>query len=155
MTGIAASVGSLIAAACTKVEMMEASMMMIHGPQTFNYGSADDMIACADRLKKEATAVAPIYKKRMEADEVDRMLKSGDHYFTADEAVESGLADGIYAEESDGGDGDDGDADAAKDNARLNTDRGEEEARSALAKRNSDCLGFLATGMLNSKETVS
>ena len=154
VTGIAASVGSLIAAACTKVEMMEASMMMVHGPQTFAYGSADDMDRTAERLRKEAMAVAPIYKNRMDADEVDRMLASGDHYFTADEAVESGLADGIYADAEDGdGDGDN-DADTTKDNARINTTRGEEEARAVIAKRNSDNLSFLATGMLNKKETV-
>ena len=146
VTGIAASVGSLIAAACTKVEMMEASMMMVHGPQTFAYGAAEDMRETADRLDKEAKAVAPIYKRRMEADEVDRLLASGDHYMTADEAVESGLADGIYVEESDGGDGED----AEGDSAEINTDdKMEAEARRAVAKRHSDSLSFLATGMLN------
>ena len=145
VTGIAASVGSLIAAACSKVEMMEASMMMIHGPQTYGYGAAEDFRELADRLDKEAKAVAPIYKKRMEAGEVDKMLASGDHYFTADEAVESGLADGIYAETSDGGEGDDADSDTAK----VNTDdKMEAEAREAVAKRNQDTLSLLTTGMM-------
>lgn len=149
VTGIAASVGSLIVAACDEVLMMEASMVMIHGPQTFAYGAAEDMRDTADRLDKEAKAVAPIYKKRMDSDEVDRMLASGDHYFTADEAVESGLADGIYTESSSGGEGGDDDADAADDTAKINIDdKLEAEAREAAARRNHDNLSFLATGML-------
>ena len=149
VTGIAASVGSLIVAACDKVEMMEASMVMIHGPQTFAYGAAEDMRETADRLDKEAKAVAPIYKSRMDADEVDRMLASGDHYFTADEAVESGLADGIYADSSDGGDGDDDDAKASDDTAQINIDdKMDAEADERLKKMNRDRLSFLATGLL-------
>ena len=149
VTGIAASVGSLIAAACKDVQMMEASMVMIHGPQTFGYGAAADFRDLADRLDKEARAVAPIYRKRMDADEVDRMLSEGDHYLTADEAVESGFADGIYAVASGGDDGDDGDGKADDDTAKVNTDdKMEVEARAAAAKRASDQLNFLATGLL-------
>lgn len=146
VTGIAASVGSLIVAACTEVQMMEASMAMIHGPQTIAYGAAEDFRDIADRLDKEAKAVAPIYKKRMEADEVDRMLASGDHYLTADEAVESGLADSIYAEASDGEEG----GDAEDDAAEVNTDdRMGIETDERIKKMNRDRLSFLATGMLN------
>ena len=150
VTGIAASVGSLIAAACTKVCMMEASMVMIHGPQTFAYGAAQDFRDVADRLDKEAKAVSPIYKRRMEADEVDRMLASGDHYFTADEAVESGFADDIYADESDDDSDSDSGGTAADDSAQINTgSKMEDEATARLRKQNSDRLGFLATGMLS------
>ena len=145
VTGIAASVGSLIAAACETVEMMEASMMMIHGPQTFAVGAAEDMRAVADRLDKEAESVAPIYKRRMEADEVDRMLASGDHYMTAAEAVESGIADGIYSDSSGGEGGVDKDDDAV-----LNSDDEPDGPAidAMLKKRNQDRLAFLATGML-------
>ena len=146
VTGIAASVGSLIAAACSDVRMMEASMVMIHGPQTFGYGAAEDFRDIAARLDKEAMAVAPIYKRRMDDAKVDEMLASGDHYFTADEAVESGLADGIYADEPDGGEAQDADGDTAQINIG---DKTEDEARAAVAKRNQDNLVFLATGKLN------
>ena len=145
VTGIAASVGSLITAACTKVEMMEASMVMVHGPQTFAYGAANDFREVADRLDKEAKAVAPIYKRRMDSDEVDRMLAEGDHYMTADEAVKSGIADGIYSDPSDGDDG--GDDDTAK---MKDPDGKPEDGTTALLKKqNRDRLSFLATGILN------
>ena len=145
VTGIAASVGSLIIAACKDVQMMEASMVMIHGPQTFGYGAAADFRDIADKLDKEAKAVAPIYKKRMDSDEVDRMLAEGDHYLTADEAVESGIADGIYADASGGDDS----GDDKGDTAQINTDdKMEAESRAAAAKRDNDQLNFLATVML-------
>lgn len=146
VTGIAASCGSLMAAACDEVLMMEASMAMIHGPQTFAYGGATDLREMADRLDKEATSAAPIYKRRLDSDEVDGMLTDGkDHYFTAQEAVDSGLADGLYTEDSDG-DGDDADGD---DTAKINnSDTMDATARDTIARRETERLGQIATGML-------
>ena len=135
VTGIAASCGSLIAAACDEVLMMEASMVMIHGPQTFAYGGADDLRDVADRLDKESSAASTIYKRRLEADDVDRMMASGDHYFTADEAVESGFADGIYADDSDDDSDSDSGGTAADDSAQINTgSKMEDEADCKAAK---------------------
>ena len=141
VTGLAASVGSLIAAACEDVQMLEASMVMIHGPQTFAYGAADDFRDVADRLDKEASIVSTIYKRRMDAEEVDKMLASGDHYMTPAEAVDSGFADSINTEIT-GSDADD-------DTAQINTDdKMEAEERARIAQANQDRLGFLATGLL-------
>ena len=149
VTGVAASVGSLIAAACSDVQMMEASMVMIHGPHTFGYGGAQDFRDVAERLDKEAAAVSKIYKRRMDDAKVDEMLASGDHYMTADEAVKSGIADGIYSAASGGEEG----KDAEGDSAQINTDdKPEDSARSDIAKREQDRLAFLTTGMLYSKE---
>lgn len=145
VTGMAASVGSLIAAACESVLMMEASMVMIHGPQTYAYGASDDFREVADRLDKEADVASAIYKRRMDDGEVDRMLAGGDHYMTPEEAVDSGFADGIYEEPGDDGD-DDGDGD---DTAQINSDDTMSADRKDIAKRDHDRLAFLATGLLN------
>ena len=142
VTGVAASCGSLIAAACDEVLMMEASMVMIHGPHTFAFGGASDFRDVADRLEKEANVASTIYKRRMDADSVDEMLAGGDHYFTPDEAVKNGFADDIYTEPSDGDDGDDA--------AQINTDdKSGAASRDALATQQQDSLIALATGILN------
>ena len=146
VTGLAASVGSLITAACDDVQMMEASMAMIHGPRTFAMGTANDFRDVADRLDKEVDIVSTIYKRRMEGDTVDGMLTDdGDHYITPSEAIENGFADSVYKEASDDNDGDT----KGDDTAQINTDdHMESEERKRLAKVNSDRLSFLATGML-------
>ena len=141
VTGMAASCGSLILAACQEAFMLEASMAMVHGPQTFGIGGAQDFRDLADRLDKEASTVATIYKRRMSAEDVDRMLESGDHIMTSSEAIESGLADGLYAEEGEG--------DADDDKAQINTDsKMDAEARDQIAQQESNRLGFLTTGLL-------
>lgn len=141
VTGIAASCGSLVTAACDEVVMMESSMVMIHGPHTYAMGAAQDFRDIADRLDKEAEMVAPIYKKRMDDDLVDTMLASGDHEFIAKDAMENGFADSIYTAPT----GDDAD----KDQAQINTDdHMGSEGRTELAKRNDARLSFLATGIL-------
>ena len=143
VTGVAASCGSLVLAACDEALMLEASMAMIHGPHTFGMGGAADFRDLADRLDKEAITAGTIYKRRMDDEAVDGMLASGDHYFTSAEAVESGLADGLYEDPE-------GDDDDAGDDAQINTnDKMTAEARAELARRENDRLSFLATGMLN------
>ena len=148
VTGIAASVGSLIAAACEEVLMMEASMVMIHGPQTIAYGGASVFRDIADRLDKEASVASMIYKKRMDGDTVDGMLTDGeDHYMTAQEAVESGIADGIYSDDEDDGDDDKDDGDTAKINNSDTMDATTQDIKRREASR----LSFLATGMLGKR----
>lgn len=142
VTGIAASCGSLILAACDEALMLEASMAMIHGPHTIGIGGASDFRDLATRLEKEGVTVASIYSRRMVAEDVDKMIAGGDHYFTSAEAVESGLADGIHTAASD----DDGDDDSAQINS---DDKMEGEGRDELARRASTRLSFLATGMLS------
>ena len=141
VTGVAASVGSLMAAACNEVLMMEASMVMIHGPQTFGYGGASVFRDIADRLDKEASVASSIYKKRMDDDTVDKMLTDGaDHYLTPQEAVDSGFADSIYSDEDD--DGDDGDT------AKINNTDTMDATTEDIARQEAERLSFLATGML-------
>ena len=141
VTGVAASCGSLVLAACDEALMLEASMAMVHGPHTVGWGGASDFRELADRLDKEASTASSIYKRRMSAEDVDKMLASGDHYFTSAEAVESGLADGLYEQESDG--------DSDDDQAQINTDsKMDTEARDRFAKQEAQRLGFLTTGLL-------
>ena len=110
VTGVAASVGSLMAAACNEVLMMEASMVMIHGPHTFGYGGSIGLQRHRRPPRQRSVSVAStIYKKRMDDDTVDTMLADGgDHYLTpARSSRDAGFADSIYTEPSDGDDGDD------------------------------------------------
>lgn len=145
VTGIAASVGSLIAAACEEVLMMEASMVMIHGPQTIAYGGASVFRDIADRLDKEASVASMIYKKRMDGDTVDGMLTDGeDHYMTAQEAVDSGIADGIYSDDE----GDDDDDKDDGDTAKINNSDTMDATTQDIQRREASRLSFLATGML-------
>ena len=95
VTGAAFSCGSLVAAACDKVQMFPSAMMMVHGPESVAIGSAKDMERHASRLRKEGEAVSTIYKRRMDDGMVDGLLKEGDHFFTASECMENGLCDSI------------------------------------------------------------
>jgi len=95
--GIAASIASLIAMAGDTVTMADNAMMMIHAPWGFAMGNAQDMREMADTLDKYAQAMAASYSARagVDADWILSLLTDGqDHWFTAQEAVDAGLADG-------------------------------------------------------------
>ena len=104
IVGIAASAGSLIAAACDRVVMMKASVAMLHAAHTLAIGNANDLLNAAERLEKETASAATIYKERMDDALVDEIMKGEkDWTFTPQEAVENGFADAIFEDEKDGG----------------------------------------------------
>ena len=92
--GFAASIASVIIMAADEIVIGEAAMIMIHKPLVGIYGNSNtlqDMIEILDKIEYQMIS---IYKKRMGAskEEIASML-SKETYFTAEQAIEAGLAD--------------------------------------------------------------
>lgn len=101
ISGIAASIASVIAMAGDIIEMPENAALMIHKPFVpAVYGAdADKLRKQADRLDKIEKGIIGAYKSRLNKSEkaIAEMLKEST-YFTAKEAHEAGLADLITEE---------------------------------------------------------
>lgn len=96
--GIAASIASIIALGADKVEIASNGFMMIHRAQGVTIGGADDMRKQADVLEKIDGTLAKTYAdKTGESSKVMLALMDDETWFTADEAVDLGLADSISA----------------------------------------------------------
>jgi ATP-dependent Clp protease protease subunit len=92
--GLAASCGSYIPTIGRRVQVVEGSMIMIHDPSTIAMGTAKDMRDAANYLDKSGGEIAKAYAKRTGKDlETIQALMAAETWFTADEAVEFGLAD--------------------------------------------------------------
>lgn len=97
--GLAASMASVIALAGATVMISRNAMMMTHLPSTSTYGNSKDHKKNAQLLESIEQTMINIYSERtgMEAQDVKDMFLNGeDAWFTAEEAVEIGLADGQY-----------------------------------------------------------
>lgn len=94
--GIAASSASFIAQAGDKVVMQTGAMMMIHDAAGIVMGNAKDMRDTADVLDKVSNNIASIYAKRAGEDVAFwRALMQEEVWYTAQEAVDAGLADTV------------------------------------------------------------
>lgn len=94
--GIAASIASLIAMAGDTVTMPDNALMMLHAPWGFAMGNSADIREYADVLDTYGKAMATSYARKTgkPASEFEDMWATGkDHWYTAAEAVEAGLAD--------------------------------------------------------------
>jgi ATP-dependent Clp protease protease subunit len=91
--GVAASGASYIATVGETVSMAEGSMLMVHDPWTFAMGNAAEMARAAATLDKIADSLVGAYSKKSGkgGDKVREMMKA-ETWFTADEAIEYGLA---------------------------------------------------------------
>jgi ATP-dependent Clp protease, protease subunit len=94
--GLAASIASIIAIASDEVLIMSGAMMMIHRASSCTWGNADDFLALAETLQKLDGNLADIYasKTNMSAEEALAAIAKTTWY-TAEEAVQVGLADAI------------------------------------------------------------
>lgn len=94
--GYAASAATVIATAADEVEMSDGAMYMIHCAWTIAIGNSADLAATSALLDKTDGVIAGQYAKRS-GKSVDDMkaLMSAETWFTAEEAVEIGLADRI------------------------------------------------------------
>lgn len=92
--GQAASAASVIAMAGDRIEMGEASLMMIHEGMGLVMGQADDMIRVAEFLKLVNATVAELYASRsgQKVDDVLAMMKK-ETWMSAVDAVSKGFAD--------------------------------------------------------------
>ena len=92
--GMAASAGSIIAMAGDEIVMNENSWMMVHAPVSGSYGTASQMRDRADFLDKLGADLAATYARRT-GKPVEQWIETmtKDSWFSAEEAVEVGLAD--------------------------------------------------------------
>lgn len=98
--GLAASIASVIAMSGDEIMMGEGAMVMVHSPWTIALGDSDDMRAAADMLDKIEVGLVDAYAARTGQDRstVEGWM-AGETWFTRDEAIEAGLADGKTGDE--------------------------------------------------------
>lgn len=93
---LAASIASVIALAGDRVVMQPHSQMMIHDGSGLVIGNAADMRDMAELLDRQSNNIAEVYAERAGgtvAEWRERML--AETWYTAQEAVEAGLADEV------------------------------------------------------------
>ena len=98
--GLAASAASFIACGVDETTMAANSTMMIHGGSGVAIGNAKDMRDMADLLDKLNANIASVYAAKAGGTTeswLETML--AETWYTADEAVEAGLADRVVAGE--------------------------------------------------------
>lgn len=94
--GIAASAASVIAMAGTKVLMSPVSMLMIHNPMTFAFGSSAEMQKAIDMLGEVKESIINAYelKTSLSRAKLSRLMDA-ETWMNANKAVELGFADAI------------------------------------------------------------
>ena len=92
--GLAASAASIVAMAGDHIVMNRGAQMMVHDPWGYQVGNATEMRDFAATLDKLADSLAAIYSARTGHDRTHwRDAMGGETWYTAEEAVEAGLAD--------------------------------------------------------------
>lgn len=91
---LAASIASVIAMAGNTIVMGDQSQMMIHDASGFSMGNAADMRETADLLDMISDNIAGAYAKKAGGTAKEwRKVMQGEKWYTAQEAVDVGLAD--------------------------------------------------------------
>ncbi|MBD3781692.1 MAG: ATP-dependent Clp protease proteolytic subunit [Micrococcales bacterium] len=94
--GLAASAGSLIACGLEETVMSPGTQMMIHDAAGFAWGPAEVMRKAASWLDSISNSIAEVYAEQGGGTrEAWRALMVEETWYTATEAVESGLADRV------------------------------------------------------------
>jgi ATP-dependent protease ClpP protease subunit len=94
--GQACSAASIIAMAGETVTMMPGSMLMIHDASGLCFGNPADMKAMTELLDKVSQNIASVYtSKAGGSTDTWRAAMQAESWYTADEAVASGLADKV------------------------------------------------------------
>lgn len=92
--GLAASAASVVAMAGERIVMAENAMMMIHDPWVIVLGNATELRELADRLEQIGESIAKSYARRPGVDlDTIRAAMAAETWYTAEEAIEAGLAD--------------------------------------------------------------
>jgi ATP-dependent protease ClpP protease subunit len=96
--GYAASAASLIAVAADKCIMASGAFMMIHKAWTITLGNSDDLMESASLLEKIDGSLAETYAAKAggEAAAYAELMRA-ETWFTAQEAIDAGLADEVTA----------------------------------------------------------
>jgi ATP-dependent protease ClpP protease subunit len=94
--GIAASIASVIAMAADRVVVQPQAMLMLHDAAGVCLGNAQDMIEMASLLDKISDNIAGAYAEKAGGTAEDwRQVMVKETWYTAEEAVEAGLADEV------------------------------------------------------------
>lgn len=94
--GLAASIASVIAMAGDRIVMPENAMMMIHNAWTFAMGNRVKLRKIADEMEKIDGMIAGTYATRSSKTDMDfPALMDAETWFTAEEALDAGLADEV------------------------------------------------------------
>lgn len=94
--GLAASAASFIACGCDTVVMAENSTLMIHDASGVVIGTAQDMAEMADLLDQISDNIASIYAAKAGGSAENwRAVMRGEKWYSAQEAVDAGLADQV------------------------------------------------------------
>lgn len=98
ITGMAASMASVICMACDKVSIVPHGRMMIHDASSGFSGNADEMRKQADLLDSISADIANIYSTRTgkPVDEIRAMMKK-ETWMDAKTTVENGFADEVVS----------------------------------------------------------
>lgn len=100
--GIAASAASFIAMAGDTITMARNSEMMIHDARGFAMGNAATMAKIASMLDRTSNNIASIYAERAGGETTDwRAAMKAETWYSAQEAVDAGLADKVDDPKSD------------------------------------------------------
>ena len=93
VTGVAASMASVIACACDEIELEEASFMMFHDPWCFASGNSREMRKQAALLDQMKEVIMSFYRgkfPKMDHDALSEMM-SAETWYTASECADAGL----------------------------------------------------------------
>lgn len=94
--GLAASIASVIAMAGDRIVMAPNSQLMIHDGSGLCIGSAAEMRQMAELLDRQSNNIAEVYAARAGGTVEDwRALMEAETWYTAQEAVDAGLADEV------------------------------------------------------------
>ena len=93
VTGLAASMASVIVCACDRIEMEEASFMMMHDPWSYVEGNADEMRKQAGLLDQMKDVIMSFYRGKFKNRTIEEIsaLMSDETWYTGNECVENGL----------------------------------------------------------------
>lgn len=98
---LAASIASVIAMGADKVVMAKNATLMVHDASGLAIGNAKDMRELADLLDKTSDNIASIYAEKTGGDIAAwRAVMQATTWYSAQEAVDAGLADQVYGEDA-------------------------------------------------------
>jgi ATP-dependent Clp protease protease subunit len=102
VSGLAASIASVIAMAGDKIIMSTGSTMMIHRASMLAMGNADDMKKAIEMLETVEDGIVTIYSERTgQTTEAIKTMLDNETWISADKAVELGFADEVSKPEKD------------------------------------------------------
>lgn len=101
VSGLAASIASIIAMAGDKIVMTPGSTMMIHKASMFAWGNSDDMAKAIDVLEAAEEGLVSIYADRTgQSKETIVEMMADETWMSAEKAVELGFADSVVKPET-------------------------------------------------------